>query len=205
MRSSSPEDPENSAADSVRSPEVTATPVVAPPRTPAVEVSRTLEPKEETEPTEALKEEKGREITDQTEDVGDDSASPCGGGRGGSLARVEEITPSDCAPLGCQGGGGSGSGGGDCANGWTDAAEKREVVDWEADGREVGQGRVFAGQRSPDSAEVKAGVDDGESKGDAPPSSRVDLGMEDGWFQKLEAKMGAIKKQVRVRCCVRYL
>ena len=61
----------------------------------------------------------------------------------------------------------------------------------------------MADRRSPDPTGVEAGRDSGESKGNAAPSSRVDLGMEDGWLQKLEAKMGAIKKQVRVRICAR--
>lgn len=173
--------------------------VVVPPRKPEAEASRVPEPKEDVEPTEKLEE---KETTDEAKDTGDDGASPCGGSRGEVLARAEEITLRDCAPLDCQGGGGGG-GGGDGANGWTDAAEKCEVVDCEAGGDEVMHGSVLTDRRSPDPTEVEAGCDGGESKASAAPSSRVDLGMEDGWFQKLEAKMGAIKKQVRVRSTVR--
>lgn len=174
--------------------------MVVPPRTPAAEVSREPEPKEEAEPNNDLEEKKGRETTGQEEeDVGVDGGSPCEGGQGEVLARAEAKTPSDCAPLGCQGGRGGGGGGGECANGWTDAAEKSEFLDCEAGDCEVVQGSVLANRRSPDSTEVEAGVDGDGSKGSAAPSSRVDLGMDAGWFQKLEAKMGAIKKQVRVR------
>lgn len=176
--------------------------VVVPPRKPEATVSRVPEPKEDAEPTKKMEEKESRETTDEAEDIGGDGASPCGGSRGEVLARAEEITPRDCAPLDCQGDDGRG-GRGDCANGWTDAAEKCDVVDCEAGGYEVVHGSVLADRRSPDPTEVEAGGDGGESKGSAAPSSRVDLGMEDGWFQKLEAKMGAIKKQVRVRSSVR--
>lgn len=162
--------------------------MVAPPRTPAVEVVRAPEPEEDEGPTKVLEEKSSRGTTGRAADIGDDGASPSGGSPGESLARTEDNAPSDCAPLGYQGGGG------DCANGWNDAAEKCE-----AGGYEVVQGDVSTDQRSPDPIEVEAGGDGGENKGSAAPNSRVDLGMEDDWFQKLEAKMGAIKKQVRVR------
>lgn len=44
-------------------------------------------------------------------------------------------------------------------------------------------------------------VDVGDGGGDGEVRSKVDLRVADGWFEKFEAKMGAIKKQVRVFCC----
>lgn len=46
-------------------------------------------------------------------------------------------------------------------------------------------------------------ADDGGGEGEV--RNKVDLGVEDGWFEKFEAKMGAIKKQVRVVLCYRFV
>lgn len=48
--------------------------------------------------------------------------------------------------------------------------------------------------------DVDSDVDDNaaEGGGDSEVRSKIDLGVTDGWFQKFEAKMGAIKQQVRV-------
>lgn len=46
---------------------------------------------------------------------------------------------------------------------------------------------------------IEIGVEIGDGGGgDGEVRSKVDLGVEDGWFEKFEAKLGAIKKQVRV-------
>lgn len=180
------EDAENAAGDDV--PSVAPNQVVAPPRTPAAEVGSVLEPEEEAEPTKFLEENKSHGSTGRVGDIGDDGASPRGGSPRESLVRAEDKASSDCAPLGCQGGGG------DSADDCTDTAEKCKAGDYK-----VMQGGVLADQRSPGPTEVEPGGDGCEKNGSAAPNSRIDFGMEEGWFQKLEAKMGAIKKQVRVR------
>ena len=49
-----------------------------------------------------------------------------------------------------------------------------------------------------DMVDSGADHDVAEGGGDGEIRSKIDLGVTDGWFQKFEAKMGAIKKQVRV-------
>lgn len=52
-----------------------------------------------------------------------------------------------------------------------------------------------------DGVDSDSDSDVAEGSGDGEVRSKIDLGVEDGWFQKFEAKMGAIKKQVHECVC----
>lgn len=120
----------------------------------------------------------------------------------------------DCCDASFEGRGGGGNGDGRVVGGRigdsaaTVAAAEKERKAGESCRDDAGgqqEENPAAGRRSFSRdipSEVGVEVADDDRGGDCEVRSKVDLGVEDGWFEKLEAKMGAIKKQVRVGVCL---
>ena len=114
-----------------------------------------------------------------------------------------EIVPEKAAPSRAEckrPGDGDGAIGEDRAGG--NADDERKAGERESGGEEAAIDVVGEEEEKP-AAQSSAGTSpseggDGGGGGGVEVRGKVDLGVDDGWFQKFEAKMGAIKKQVRV-------
>lgn len=132
----------------------------------------------------------GREEVNEAKGVQDGGASPFG--------IPEETVPDWTEDNGFSNGDFSQLHGGSRADRCVDAADIRGMLSCEEFGSDDGQKypAVDVDWRPPVPLEVGDVTDDSRYRRDAPKSSRFDLGVGDDWFQKLEAKMGAVKKQV---------
>lgn len=165
---------------------------------PPTEISaEAAEPWELKTPTNYVAEDnEGHEEMDYVKDEAGEDASPEGVAQVTIAAQAEEKKSSDGS-----------------VSESVEVAEVSGVVDdnFGADARVGEQEDVVTDghRRSALPSEVEDESEHGGDRHSTPSSFRIDLGLEDGWFEKLEAKMGAIKKQVcmcvrsfAVSCCV---